>query len=418
MRDSPDATEKLAKILRTPKDLLLEVSEHLSVLTGKSGVMQDIVESNDAEILEALHALKLSPGVNAKEMYGALIAKIEADDHTLYELFRKPDYSKPEAYKTILGFARDISRVGEGLFLKHEKARELLAAQPPKNIMRALGYETVQELLSKEDLVEVYSALRFLEEAEWLNTVFFKQYDNVTPADFEMRPIEVRVLSPQWVEPAEKFMKKKHHNLSHLKELGVIFVIPWTLGHEGETMRMFSLLVHYMHEIEFYSKLFEKFSAAPETFAEHFISSLRGDILETRPPNTNSWLIVQRYLAKDDENDWRLFWPHVNPEALHWRRAEEDLVRMGMRHNMPGIGFWHSLDWVGDYFGTDAGINALVSFDLVDNAMSLVKRKEATKYLYHHQEALWNKIFESYFSKQELSAMIFDQWEDYLIRLS
>ena len=34
----------------------------------------------------------------------------------------------------------------------------------------------------------------------------------------------------------------------------------------------------------------------------------------------------------------------------------------------------------------------LVSFNLVDTVMSLVKEKEMIKYLYHHQEALWNRI--------------------------
>ncbi|MFN7088393.1 MAG: hypothetical protein ACK4NX_01005, partial [Candidatus Paceibacteria bacterium] len=348
----------------------------------------------------------------------ALISKMESDDNALYELFRNPDYSNPQSYKTVLGFAREISRVGEGLFLKHKKALELLEAQPPQRIIEALGYKNISELLGKEDLLEIYSALRFLEGSDWLNNVFFKQYENLTPSDFEMRQIETRVISSHWVEPAKKFMKKKHHNLSHLKELGVIFIIPWTLGHVGETMRMFSLLVHYMHEIEFYSKLFLKFSEDPETFSAKFISSLRGDVLEKRPQDENTWLIVQRYLAKDDENDWRLFWPHVNPEALHWQKAEEDLVRMGTHFKLPGLGFWHDLDWVGDYFKTGVGIDVLVSFDLVDTAMSLVGREELKKYLYHHQEALWNKIFECYFGGKEiLWKMIYDNWDNHQIKL-
>jgi len=34
--------------------------------------------------------------------------------------------------------------------------------------------------------------------------------------------------------------------------------------------------------------------------------------------------------------------------------------------------------------------------------MALVKQKELVKYLYHHQEALWNKIFSEYFGLSEL----------------
>ena len=64
--------------------------------------------------------------------------------------------------------------------------------------------------------------------------------------------------------------------------------------------------------------------------------------------------------------------------------------------------FWHNLDWVGDYFKDEVGNDVLVSFNLVDTVMSLVKQKELVKYLYHHQEALWNKIFIEYFNREEL----------------
>ena len=124
----------------------------------------------------------------------------------------------------------------------------------------------------------------------------------------------------------------------------------------------------------------------------------------------SQWLVIQRYLAKDDENDWRLFAPHLNPEALHWGKASEDLILAAdMLSNKnkkerlsPELSFWYDLDWGGDYFKDEVGNDVLVSFNLVDTVMSLVKEKEMVKYLYHHQEALWNKIFMGYFNKDEL----------------
>ena len=295
MGSLPGGIEKIARILRVDKDeVLLSACQHLEKVTGRRGVLNRIAEEVDAKVFERLEALGVPRAAGAAEVYNAIISKVEADDLALYDLFRKPDYSQPEAYKTVLGFAREISRAGEGFFLKHEKAREFLERQPPNNILEALGYQNISDLLAKEDLLEVFSALRFLESSEWLNSVFFKQYETITPADFEKRPIELRVLSPQWVRPAEKFMQKKHHNLSHLKELGVCFVIPWTIGHTGETLRMFGLLVHYMHEISFYARLFSIFSEHPRTFAENVISSLRGDIPDKRPDDIRIWLIVQR----------------------------------------------------------------------------------------------------------------------------
>ena len=211
---------------------------------------------------------------------------------------------------------------------------------------------------------------------------------------------------------ARDFIKKKYHNVSHLKELGVIFVIPLALDIAGETMRNFSLILHYFNEIPFYSSLFEKFAASANgNFAQNLISLLRGDVFDRKLPdfkNKIRWLVIQRYLAKDDENDWRLFAPHINPEALHWQRAERLLSKAGK--DFDGLSadliFWQNLGWVGDYFKDDVGIDVLASFNLVDTAMSLVQEKELIKYLYHHQESLWNKIFTEYFGEEKMEEIM------------
>ena len=138
---------------------------------------------------------------------------------------------------------------------------------------------------------------------------------------------------------------------------------------------------------------------------------MRGDVFDRKLPdfkNKIRWLVVQRYLAKDDENDWRLFSPHINPEALHWQRAERLLSKAGK--DFDGLSadliFWQNLGWVGDYFKDDVGIDVLASFNLVDTAMSLVQEKELIKYLYHHQESLWNKIFMEYFNEEKMEEMM------------
>jgi hypothetical protein len=272
--------------------------------------------------------------------------------------------------------------------------------------MEFLGYDSVQKMLLNEDIFEIMSAIRFVEEKDWLNNVFFRQYENLTFDDFEERDIKVKALGEKWGAESKKFVLEKRHNISHLKELGIIFVIPVLLGISGEILRMFALILHYLNEIPFYSGIFKEIAGEQKTFAENLISLLRGDVPERRPAESekSQWLVVQRYLAKDDENDWRLFVPHISPEALHWLKAEEYLSGAGSMLNHFGeeLSFWKDIDWVGDYFKDESGMDVLVSFDLVDTVMSLVKEKEMEKYLYHHQEALWNKIFMEYMGRNKL----------------
>jgi len=63
--------------------------------------------------------------------------------------------------------------------------------------------------------------------------------------------------------------------------------------------------------------------------------------------------------------------------------------------------------FVGDFFhdGISGGDEELISFDLIDLVMSLVKKGEI-KYLYHQQEAMWNKMFSEYLGRETMNRMI------------
>lgn len=402
-------TEKIARVLRVDKHVISRLEADLEKATGKMGVFQKIVEENDKLLDDRLRVLGLNRNSTAQEVYDTLISKIEADDLAIFKALKIESLTHSESAQKVVDFIPKLHAPTKGFFLKYEKAKQLLIAEPPKMILKALGYKYVEEMLEKEDLLEVYSALRFLEDSEWQNKVFFKQYETLHPEDFEEREIQLRALGPKWAKAAEKFVAKKYHNVSHLKELGVIFVIPVFLGISGETLRLISLLLHYLNEVQYYAGLFRE-SAKSEGFSGKIISLLRGDVLEERLPEPAiearrpRFLVVQRYLAKDDENDWRLFEPHINPEALHWEKAEEEIQLVNKK--LPGFSnnleFWGGLGAVGDYFKTDTGVEILVSFNLVDTVMALVKQHELIKYLYHHQEAMWNKIFMNYFGLEKL----------------
>ncbi len=400
------AGEKIAKILRADKGFLAKIERHFSILTNKTGAMEKIAAENESLINDRLLKLGVAKDAQAKEVYDALISKVEVDDHLVFEALGRPSFNIQSDCARVLEVVKKVADVNHGYFLRKEKAIAFLKNEPPKKVMEYLGYNSMDEMLAKEDLFEIYSALRFVEGSEWLNGIFFKQYESLMPADFEEREIAVRALSEKWGRVASAFVAKKKHNISHLKEMGVVFVIPVTLGISGELLRMVSLIFHYLHEIPFYSELFKKNAEFPETFSENIISLLRGDVPDRRLQEGEKtlWLVIQRYLAKDDENDWRLFAPHINPEAIHWTKAGHDVLRLGeaLDGKSVDLSFWAGLDWVGDYFKDEVGNDTLVSFNLVDTVMSLVKEKEMVKYLYHHEEALWNRVFSEYFSFEEL----------------
>jgi len=402
-----NSLNRLARLLNCDHDYLSSIDARLSAVSKRSGVINSLTEELDRRLSDFHSALNLNQPVSAKNAYHALLRRVESDNRRLSELLDLSSLNSPEENQRLADFVLHISPLPTGFFLKTARARDLLVKNPPRRVLSYLNYPDLESALQKEDIFELFSSLRFLEDTDWLNKVFFREYAALSPDDFEERPIRLLPLSEKWKEASAQFVKKKWHNLSHLKELGVLFILPVSANAPGELIRAFSLLLHYLEEIPFYSDLFRHLASDPASFSENLISLLRGDVIDELPTSnpssstSNIWLIVQRYLAKDDEYDWRLFYPHLNTESLLWYRAESRLAAAPPEIS-DLFSFWRDSAWVGEYLPDDAGLLVPVSFNLVDASMSLVKEHEGIKYTYHQHEALWNKLYISYFSDEDL----------------
>jgi len=385
------------------ESILLEMDKKMSAISGKTGVLEKIEEENEERVKMTLQRF----GVNVRapqvhDVYEALLLHLKKSEERLHIFLNGGDGDHFTNFAELLKRGRELLDPGKLWVLKKSKFREILLENPPPNILSMFGYKDTGQLFAENSLEEVASALRFMESKKWMHEVFDKAYSGLTPEDFEEREVEAMLLSGKWLEAARSYVQFKRHNLSHLKELGLIFVIPIEIKESGELLRVFSLYLHYLYEVKFYSDLFKGIRDG-KNFAEGLKSLLRGDVLEDVPPprgeKSFNWLIIQRYLAKDYEWERRLFIPHVNPEAIHWRKAEEALAKLDEKDLALTFSFWLGLDWVGAYF--PGAKTELLSFDFIDTVMSLVAEKDMLKYLYHQQEALWNKVFEGYMGDGE-----------------
>ncbi|OGY96208.1 MAG: hypothetical protein A2122_01665 [Candidatus Liptonbacteria bacterium GWB1_49_6] len=424
-----DAPEYLGKILGVSPQTLESLDRAMAKRTGREGILARVAEENEERIAATFKILDLE-NRSAETIREAMKNAVLIHERQLLDFLDAADSSSQilqgETWEDKSEFdraailAKKIAKSEKGFFLKRSFAEEIFKKRTPENLLRYLGYGDVPELLAKHDVLEAFSALRFVESDQWMHETFDAAYGGFTADDFEERDIEIKVLGPEWHEIAQKFVAKKHHNVSHLKEFGVIFINPIKEDVAGKFLRDFALLLHYFHEIEFYSKLFRKYANAPD-FASKLKALLRGDVQEIKagegsPSQVSqsetwegNWLIVQRYLFKEDPADPRLLLPRVNPESLHWLRGERDLALFGGAGEKLNLKLWHDLDWVGGVFDNDhkddndKNNEDIVSFDLEDNAMSAVSFAEGKNELfnYHQREAMWTKIFMEYAGGEE-----------------
>ena len=405
----------MAKILRDLLDaeepIFSTAVRQLEKASGNHGADVRLIAELTEKTHAAMRTLGLDPAnTTGEEYYHALLARVQADNERVTKLLGATDSSDVrDLVPRLIEAANKVVFNRTVFVLKHDKAKEFLRQMPPKKLMERLGYDTVEALFDGEDFDELYTALRFSEGPEWLNA-YNELFKTVTANDYEERDIRILAMDhDKYVDLAEHFTQKKLHNVTHTKELGVIVVVPLRDAHsKGLTLKTLPLLLHYLNEVKLYSSFF-KLKAGKANFGEIVVNTLIAD------PGTASqmagqhvhWRVIQRYFGKlKDESHKEAFEPHVHPEDLHWRRAEDLLYQID-----PKMDFWKDNDYVGMLF------NGLpVTLNFVDVSLSYANGMSYDeRYYYHFRESLWNEIFIRYMTYPNLKQQILQQLDNDMI---
>lgn len=403
----------LAELLQAEEPLFSTSLRQLEAASGRSSVDIRLSEEIKNTVRRKTLQLGLDPtDTTPEELYHALESRVAADNARI----------KTE----LLGVAEDNDTIRDLVppmvevvnksriprkcwVLKRSVAKKFLKKMPPKAMMKHLHYRSIDSMLKNEPFDEMYTALRFSEGPEWLNK-YNELFKTVTPKDFEERQINIVIMDhDKWADLAEHYVEKKRHNVTHTKEMGVIVVVPMKQKTmRGLPLKTLPLLFHYINEIRLYSAFFKLKSTHPK-FGEEIVDTLIAD-----PGKASSmagrhvhWRVIQRYYGKlTDEKHPEAFQPHVQPEDLHWRKAEESLFALDTQ-----MQFWRDLDFIArDEPGGP------VAFNLLDVAFAYSNEESfANRYSYHFREALWNELFMRYMGEKTLEDQILKQLDNDMI---
>ncbi|HSH31785.1 MAG TPA: hypothetical protein VK963_03935, partial [Candidatus Saccharimonadales bacterium] len=369
--------------------------------TGKQGVDAALAGEIATKAADRTRQLGLTSGCSGPELYAALIARVQQhDEHLARSIGGNDPTSIPEMVPLIVNAVQAANLPKTGYFLKTEVAERMLRQMPPVAVMERLGYPDVTSLLGRESIFELFLALRFAQDADWLNR-FDAAYEQLTADDFETRTIQTIIFDPhKWGDIAAGFIAKKLHNITHSKELGAVGVMPMTASHmTGITLKVMPLLIHYFNEIRLYSAFF-KLMKTKRDFGRIVARTLIADTPDIKLTDGQHihWRVIQRYFGKlKHESHPEVFEPHVQPEDLHWRRAEAVLYDLD-----PELEFWRDLDYAAVTKQGD-----VVTFNLMDVSLSYSNQLAyPDRYLYHFRESLWNEIFARYLGQKTLEEQI------------
>lgn len=383
----------------------------LEVASGRPAADAKLIGDITEKAHVAMRKMGLHPAdTTGKEFYQALLARVQQDNERVTKLIGGTDSSDVAQLVPLMIEAAEKVKFNRRVFVvKHDKAKDLLRQMPPKKLMKRLGYYDIEAMFDGEDFDEIYTALRFSEGDEWLNN-YNELFKTVTVDDYEERDIRILAMDhDKYVDLAEKFTAKKLHNVTHTKELGVIVVVPLRELHsKGLTLKTLPLLLHYLNEVKLYSNFF-KLKAKQPHFGKTVVDTLIAD-----PGNASQmagqyvhWRVIQRYFGKlKDDDHKQAFEPHVHPEDLHWRRAEDLLYDID-----PEMEFWQDQDYVGLIFD-----NTPVSVNFVDVSLSYANSIDyENRYVYHMRESLWNEVFIRYMGYPNLEQQVLQELDNDMI---
>lgn len=405
-------TKFLRDLLDAEEPVFSTAIRQLEEISGKQGADTKLIGDITAMAHESMRAMGLNPAASTgPEVYQALLGHVEQDIIRLKKIIGAKDSDEVRYLVPLLIAAANSVEFNRNVFvLKREKAKEFLRVMPPQKLISKLGYEDVEAMMAGEDFDEIYTALRFSEGSEWLNA-YNELFKTVTADDYETRPLRIIQMDhDKYVDLASEFVKKKLHNVTHTKEMGIIVVVPMHARKmRGLVLKTLPLLLHYMNEVKLYSTFFKLQSSKPH-FGSTVVETLIAD------PGINSqiagkrvhWRVIQRYLGrhKQDEISMVAFEPHVQPEDLHWRRAEDLLYQID-----PELRFWKDRDFVGlNYDGFP------VAFNLFDVSFAYSNQESyQNRYAYHFRESLWNELFARYMGSKNLEQQVLHQLDNDMI---
>jgi hypothetical protein len=404
-------SRRLSELLGASEPLFSIAVQQLERASGNPSADVRLVAELSAKIHKKKRELGLDPtDSTGREMYHALLGLVKLHDEFLARRLGGSDPADVQDMLPRIKAAVESLNIPKSAWvLKTSVAKRLIKATPPKKVMKHLGYRSVDSMLKREPIYEIYGALRFAESPEWLNS-FLQKYKKLRPIDFETRSIEIIHLDPKkWGDVTEAFVHKKRHNVTHLKELGVILLLPMPVTRmRGITITALPMLLHYINEIRLYSAYFKMQQVRPD-FGEILVDTLVADPSHhaVMAGQTVHWRVIQRYFGKlEKESHPEIFEPHVQPEDLHWRKAEEVLYRIE-----PALHFWEGLDYVGVMDG-----GRPISFSLMDTAVSYVNDLSYEhRAIYHFRESLWNEVFIRYMGQTTLERQVLKQLDNEML---
>jgi hypothetical protein len=337
------------------------------------------------------------------ELYHVLHQRLAIDEQRVRESLKLPaNVDSVEVMAAVQKFIASKQVAGTCFALKASVAKQLIKKKPPKLTMKALNYRSLDSMLKHEPIAAIYAAAFLVESAAWQRGLY-DQYSKLRPGDFEQR--RIAVVSPKtkrWTAFSATYVAAFRQNILSFKELGSVVLLPIPQAIDGLAITMTVLSLYHMNGIRAYSSFIKLQQVKPA------FGTIVGRTATIEPMTSADlagqpvpWRVIQRYYGRmKNALHPDVFEPHVQPEDLQWRDAEDVLAQLH-----PDLRFWANSEYICALRNDEP-----VSLNLLDVALSYCNHLHfADRIVHYAREHLWHELMSRYLHQENLEVAVHQQ---------
>lgn len=339
-----------------------------------------------------MEELGLDPSdTTAKELYYSLFEKLKSDDEQLLKTIRTLAAKRVNAaadpsdgLKLLL---EDLELPSQCFVLKHSSLKRIFKSKPPKQVMRALDYRSVDSLLKKEPLAMLILAVNIFESHRYAED-FYRHYKQLSTSDFESKPLTILIpKSPKWRKALSSLSNESRHQIVSCYELGTLIIMP--IGDKIEPGQMTATVVQTLSEINKIlsaSTYLKMLQVRPDFNQKLYEVATHGPVLNASILGKSiPWHVIQGMLP--DSTDL----PYMSKSDFILSKLIDKLC-----DKYEFLKFWKSTDYLGLVSGDDT-----VSLNILDVAVNLYsKLKFEERTVNNFRNNLWQELIKKYVSPQ------------------
>jgi hypothetical protein len=397
-------SNRLAELLREPQEAVDSIIQHLESLSGYES--QDIRLLNQADLAVRAKTNQLGLDGNdstAHEIYHSLLAKLANDSDSLSKSLDLNSRSIADSAEGIVQLATTAIGNKEVWSLKQSRAKALLKSHPPKALMKALGYRSIDSMLKHENTAALYAALHLHMSHSWLDS-FRHDHSKLKTLDFENRKLEI--ISPsnaKW-----QTMAQSPSGVTGVPQLGSVVVWPTSLLQHGNQLAVLVLTLKACESVSL-SSLIARAQQVQSDFGDRLVSVWKNDLPHIAQVANQplQWRTLLNFFASLPE--------HLHPEVLEPHILASNLHSISVEDSLAQI---HPLLswWKGNQFLLGGSERERVSFNIADVALSQLKGSAyKTRSVANARMALWDELISRYFQYPGVLQKIEAELEDNLL---